>query len=91
MNKEEYLEIIKKKTGITKKDIESVINEFLELLKTKLSTENKVNITNFGTFSVKVTKPFTLFSPLDGRKIKTSGIKKIFFSSSKELLNRISR
>jgi len=89
MNKEEYLDIIKEKTNLSKKDIDAVICEYLELLKVKIKENKKASITNFGTFTLKVTKPFEYFSPVDGRKIKTTGIKKIFFSASKDLLKKI--
>lgn len=90
MNKEEYLEQIKTQTGLAKKDIEAVIETFLEILKQKLVKEQKASITNFGTFRVVTTKPYEFFSPVDGRKMKTKGISKVFFTSSKELKNRIS-
>jgi nucleoid DNA-binding protein len=91
MKKEEYLEQIQTSTGLTKKDIDLVLKTYWELLRNKLVSEKKVNIVNFGTFTVKTTKPHIIFSPVDGRSIKTKGINKIFFSSSKNLLAKIER
>jgi DNA-binding protein HU-beta len=91
MNKEVYLQKIKEKTGVSKKDIELVIEEFLEEIKENLIENQKASITNFGTFSLRTTKPYSYFSPIDGSKMTTSGINKIYFSSSRELLKKISR
>lgn len=89
MRKEIYLEQIKNETGINKKDIDSVINAYFELLKEKLITEGKASITNFGTFNIKQTRPHIIFSPVDGKQIPTKGIKKVFFTTSKDLLRRL--
>jgi len=89
MRKEEYLEIIKEKTGVEKKYIDLVINEYLELLKQQIISEKKASITNFGTFRLITTKPHIYFSPVDGRSMKTKGIKKIYFSMSKEFAKRL--
>lgn len=91
MVKDNYLNIIKERTGINKKDIDLVINEYFEILKSQLEQNQKVSITNFGSFTVKITKPHEFFSPVDGRKIKTRGITKIYFTSSKDLLNKVTR
>lgn len=90
MNKDEYVQKIKDKTGISKKEIEMIIDCFLDEVKTNLLEHEKVNLTNFGTFTVKTTKPHEFFSPVDGKKIKTTGIKKVYFSSSKALLSLLS-
>lgn len=89
MKKEIYLEKIKEKTGVDKKYIDLVINEYLELLKQKIISNRKASITNFGTFKLITTKPHTYFSPVDGETIKTKGIKKIYFSMSKEFIKRL--
>lgn len=91
MVKDNYLNVIKDRTGINKKDIDLVINEYFEILKSQLATNQKVTITNFGSFNVKTTKPHEFFSPVDGHKIKTKGITKIYFTSSKDLLNKVTR
>jgi len=89
MKKEEYLSLISQKTKLTKKDIDLVITEYLELVKEQLKANGKVSITNFGTFKKNVTKPFSYFSPIDGSSLETEGIVKISFSSSKQLLEKM--
>lgn len=89
MRKEVYLELIKEKTGVDKKYIDLVINEYLEILKDQIITNRKASITNFGTFNLKTTKPHTFFSPVDGKSITTKGIHKLYFSMSKDFINKL--
>lgn len=91
MRKSDYLETINKKTGISKKDIDTVVDLYLDLLVEKISETGKSSITNVGTFKRIKTKPYTYFSPNDGSTLTTEGITKISFTSSKELLKKISK
>lgn len=84
MVKEEYLEQIKNETGLTKRDIEKVINCFIALMKKNLAAKGKINLANFGTFTVARFAPKRLYSPHDGRKLPGSGIYKVHFKQSKE-------
>ncbi|HEY8395213.1 MAG TPA: HU family DNA-binding protein [Bacilli bacterium] len=90
MGKKVYLDKIKAKTGIPKVECEQVLKEFFFILKEELAAKGRVNIHRFGTFTVKKTKPHAFFSPVDGKTIKTKGITKVYFSSSKELLKQLS-
>ncbi len=89
MKKDEYLDIIKEKTGVDKKYIDLVINEYLNILKEKIKMNEKASITNFGTFRLKRSKPHKFYSPVDGRTIETEGIYKIYFSLSKDFQNKL--
>lgn len=84
MKKDYYLEEIKLRTNIDKKVIDLVVNEYLEILKNTIIKDNKASITNFGTFKLRTTEPHTIFSPIDGSKIKTDGVHKIYFSLSRQ-------
>ncbi|HHX80872.1 MAG TPA: HU family DNA-binding protein [Acholeplasmataceae bacterium] len=89
MKKKFYLEEIKARTGISKIVSEKVLEEFFKILKSELQAKGKVNLHKFGTFTAKKTKPHSFFSPVDGKTIKTKGITKVYFSSSKDLLNML--
>ena len=89
MKREEYLEKIKDKTGVEKKYVDLVIKEYLEILKTQIIENKRASITNFGTFNLKQTKPHVIFSPVNGSKIETKGIKKIYFSTSKDFQKKL--
>lgn len=91
MRKSDYLETINKITGISKKDIDTVVDLYLDLIVEEISLTGKSSITNIGTFKRIKTKPFTYFSPNDGRTLTTEGITKISFTSSKDLLKKITK
>jgi len=91
MRKSDYLETINKKTGVSKKDIDSVVDLFLDLIVKEITDTGKSSITNIGTFKRIKTKSFTYFSPNDGSTINTKGITKISFTSSKDLLKKITK
>lgn len=90
MKKSEYVTKISTDLKMTKTDVEKVTNAFIKELINSLAKKDTVSITNLGTFTKITTKAFTYFSPVDGKKITTDGITKISFSSSKNLLKKLS-
>ena len=91
MKKQEYVEKIRKKLNLTKKNVADVTDAFVEELISSLIEQESVSITNFGTFKKNKTKPYGYFSHVDGSKMYTKGITKISFSMSKDLNNRINK
>ncbi len=53
MNKAELIAGIAEKSGLTKKDAESSLNAFMEVVQEALSEEEKVQLVGFGTFEVR--------------------------------------
>lgn len=53
INKQELITKISSSTRLPRKDVEEIINRFLELIIEKLSLNQKVNLTGFGMFEVK--------------------------------------
>ena len=60
MNKVDYVNRISEKLKLTKKDVGNVINELFELMKEDLKNNEKIMITNFGTFETAKTKPYNI-------------------------------
>ena len=89
MKKKIYVDSISKQLGLSKKNVQSVVDQFVEELTEELVSEGKASITNFGTFKKKITKPFEFFSPQDGAKMSTNGMTKVNFTSSRMLLSRL--
>lgn len=54
MNKAELIESLAAKTGIDKKQVETLLNAFEALVYTTLKSGGEVTLTGFGTFSAKV-------------------------------------
>lgn len=53
MNKTDLINNIAKKSGLSKKDVEAVLNGFLGEVTSALSTGDKVQLIGFGTFETR--------------------------------------
>lgn len=89
MEKKEYLKIISNKYGYSMKDIDQIIDEYLLILSDKIITNEKVTITNLGTFQKNLIKPKVVFSPIDGSTLEVKSYYRLTFTCSKQLLNKL--
>jgi len=53
INKEALIDQVTNATRLPRKDVEEVVNAFLDLIIEKLSLDKKVNLTGFGAFEVR--------------------------------------
>jgi len=53
MNKQDLVNSISEKSGLTKKDVETVLNSFLGEVTDALSSGEKVQLIGFGTFETR--------------------------------------
>jgi DNA-binding protein HU-beta len=56
MNKTELVSKIAEKAGITKKDTESILNGFTEVITEALASGDKIQLVGFGTFETRMRK-----------------------------------
>ncbi|HLD25873.1 MAG TPA: HU family DNA-binding protein [Candidatus Andersenbacteria bacterium] len=56
INKDALIDQTTNITRLARKDVEAIVNAFLELIIDKLSLDDKVNLTGFGAFEVKERK-----------------------------------
>lgn len=70
MNKKELISNVSEKTELTKKDVESVLNAFIETTKETLEDGEKVQITGFGTFETRKRKARIGRNPKTGKEIQ---------------------
>ncbi|MFA6661762.1 MAG: HU family DNA-binding protein [Bacilli bacterium] len=83
MRKIDYIETISRSSeDITRKDVNYIVNELFSLMAKDLINGEKITISNFGTFSVSITKPINIYNPQDGSLIKNSIQKRIHFKAS---------
>lgn len=61
---------LQKKSGLTKKDVETVVNGLLEEVTNALSSGNKVQFVGFGTFETRKRSARTGRNPQTGKPIK---------------------
>ncbi|GAA4869961.1 HU family DNA-binding protein [Paenibacillus vulneris] len=69
MNKTDLINNIAEKSGMTKKDVETVLNNFLGEVTEALSTGDKVQLIGFGTFETRKRSGRTGRNPQTGKEI----------------------
>lgn len=91
MKREEYLDKISEKCGVTKVVCDKVIDAFIEEIKNKLKENDHVNITNFGVFNKTLIKPKVMFSPTDGKTLECKEYYRIGFTCSKNFIEELKK
>ena len=89
MKKEEYVNIISQRLDLPKKEVNDVIDNYLELLSDKIVDSDQVNITNLGSFQKTLIKPKAIYSPIDGSTLKAKSYYRITFTCSKQLIEKL--
>ncbi len=84
MTKKEFLRIISEKANSTLKDAELFYNIIFDTIKENMKNE-KVSISDFGTFSVVATKARKGRNPQTGEEINIPASSKVKFSPSVNL------
>ncbi|WKB35933.1 HU family DNA-binding protein [Terrilactibacillus sp. S3-3] len=69
MNKTELIQNVSEKTGLSKKDIEIVVNETLNEITSALGRDEKVQFVGFGTFEARERASRTGRNPQTGEAI----------------------
>jgi len=85
MNKQELINEISKKTGLTKKDSSAALDAFIEAVKASLKKGSDVRLVGFGTFTVKKRKAKKGRNPRTGEEIKIPAKKVPAFRPASEL------
>lgn len=85
MNKEELVDRIASKTGLTKKDAMDAVNTTLDTVTVTLRKGEKVTLVGFGTFLVRRLRARDGRNPQTGARIKIPAKKVPRFTPGKEL------
>ena len=85
MTKAEIVEDIANKTGLTKKDVATAMDQFLESISKALVAGQHFEIRGFGTFKVKHRKARMARNPRTGEAVPVPDRKVPVFKISKEL------
>ena len=72
-----------------KKDLNKFFNIFLNEVKEALNRGERVELREFGMWSVSIQKPRISRNPKTGEKVHTKRKKKIRFKMAKELFNKL--
>ena len=90
MNKTELVAAVAEKAGMTKKDVERVINATLDTMIQSLSKGEKVQISGFGIFEVKDRESRVGRNPRTKETIQIPATRLPVFKASKVLKDTIS-
>jgi len=90
MTKDELVDAVAAKTGISKKDTEAVVNSVLDTITKTLIEGGKVALTGFGTFSVSRREARMGVNPQKpGEKIQIPAMNVPKFKSGKSLKDAV--
>lgn len=91
MNKPELITAIAEKTGMKKKDVEGMLNAFVEVVKGALKKGEKVALIGFGTWGTRERKARNGVNPKTKKAIKIPAKMTVFFKVGKELKDAVSK
>lgn len=89
MKKNEYITYISEKHKIPFTLVQTITDEFINVLIEEIVNNDEVSITNLGTFTKTKITPVNQFSPIDGSKVKNDTYYRLSFKSSKNLINKM--
>ena len=89
MNKQELVDAVAKKAGITKADSAKSLEAMIEVISAALKKGDDVRITNFGTFAVATRAATEGRNPRTGETIKIPACKQPKFRAGKGLKDSI--
>ena len=91
MNKAELVNAMATETGLTKKDVESVLNSFVNVVSNELSNKVKVQLVGFGTFETRERAARTGRNPQTGEDIKIAAATAPAFKAGKALKDKVNK
>jgi nucleoid DNA-binding protein len=65
MTKADFVDLVASRTGLTKRDVATVIEALLEAIKDALAEHKHIEIREFGTFKVRKRKASMKYNPRD--------------------------
>ena len=89
MNKTELIAAVAAKTGITKKDAESIVSATFETIAQELSKGEKVQVSGFGSFEVKNREARMGRNPKTKETIEIPASKLPVFKAGKALKDKV--
>jgi Bacterial nucleoid DNA-binding protein len=91
MNKSELVDAIAKDTSLTKKDTETFVKSFVEVVSKALKKGDDVSLIGFGTFSVAKRAARTGINPKTKETIKIAASKAPKFKAGKALKDLVNK
>jgi DNA-binding protein HU-beta len=89
MNKADLVNWIANKSGLTKKDVGSVLDAFVEAVTTTVKAGDTVTLTNFGSFLASKRQASTKRNPKTGEPVKVPARKVPKFRPGKQFKDMV--
>ena len=89
MNKSDFIETLKSKTGLTKNEAITAVNMFFDQMSEALAKGDGVEIRGLCSFHVKKYGSYTGRNPKTGENVKIRPKRLPFFKCGKELKDRL--
>lgn len=91
MNKQELVNAIANETGLSKKDTESTINSFVNVVSNTLADKDKVQLIGFGTFEARERSARKGKNPQTGEVIDIPASIAPAFKAGKALKDKVNK
>ncbi|MEO0141159.1 MAG: HU family DNA-binding protein [candidate division WOR-3 bacterium] len=89
MNKAELVSNVRRKTGLTKKDVDKVITTVFAVLGEAFERRERVELRGFGVFEVKKYRPRRARNPQTQESVQIPSRWVVFFRPSKSIKERL--
>lgn len=91
MNKAELVNAMATETGVSKKDVEKVLNSFINVVSNEMANKGKVQLVGFGTFETRQRAARTGLNPQTKEEIKIPACTAPAFKSGKALKDKVNK
>lgn len=91
MNKSELVNAMSEETNLTKKDVEAVLNSFVNVVSGALENKDKVQLVGFGTFETRERAERKGKNPQTGEELKIPACTAPAFKAGKALKDRVNK
>ena len=91
MNKAELVKAMADETQLTQKDVEKVLNSFVNQVSGALAKQDKVQLIGFGTFETRKRSARTGRNPQTGEELKIKASTVPAFKSGKALKEKVNK
>ncbi|HNU91031.1 MAG TPA: HU family DNA-binding protein [Spirochaetota bacterium] len=83
MTKHEIIDQLTLRSGLKRREVGYIVDNFLELILKNLDTESRIDIRGFGTFTRVLRKERRVYSPIAGRSLDVPARSVLSFKPSK--------
>ena len=91
MNKAELVNAMATETGVPKKDVEKVLNSFINVVSNEMANKGKVQLVGFGTFETRQRAARTGLNPQTKEEIKIPACTAPAFKAGKALKDKVNK